>query len=106
MRNIIALLLVALSGHVLAQTGDIRGFVYEQESTEPSIYTSVYLKGTTLGTQTNLDGFFSITRIPAGNYQLIVTSIGFDTLKVDLTIKSGDLQTKKLYLKKLFVQIQ
>ena len=106
MRNIIALLLVALSGHVLAQTGDIRGFVYEQESTEPSIYTSVYLKGTTLGTQTNLDGFFSITRIPAGNYQLIVTSIGFDTLKVDLSIKSGDLQTKKLYLKKSTVQMK
>ena len=36
-------------GMAVAQTGDIRGFVYEQETSEPAIYTSVYLKGTTFG---------------------------------------------------------
>ena len=48
MRHLLLLLSLAfVTTGVLAQTGDIRGFVYEQESSEPAIYTSVYLKGTT-----------------------------------------------------------
>lgn len=91
---------------VVAQTGEIRGFVYEEETSEPSIYTSVYLKGTTFGSQTNLDGFFSISRIPAGKYSLMITSLGFDTLKMEVEVKSGDLLTKKLYLKKAAIDIR
>ncbi len=95
-----------ISALASGQTGELRGFVYEEESSEPSIYTSVYLKGTTLGTQTNLDGFFTISRIPPGDYTLIVTSIGFDTISIKTTVKSGDLLTKKLYLKKSAIEIR
>ena len=91
---------------VFAQTGEIRGFIYEQETSEPSIYTSVYLKGTTYGAQSNLDGFFSISRIPPGTYLLISTSLGFDTLRQEVVVKSGDLITKKLYLKKSAIEIK
>ena len=89
-----------------AQTADIRGFVYESETSEPAIYTSVFLKGTTYGVQTNLDGFFSITKIPPGTYDLMVTSVGFDTINIPVTIKSGDLLTKKFYLKKSVFEFQ
>lgn len=89
-----------------AQTGDIRGFVYEQETSEPSIYTSVYLKGTSFGGQTNVDGFFTITRVPPGEYELLVTSVGFDTIRLSLSIRPGDMITKKLYLKKSAVQMR
>jgi len=88
------------TGIAVAQTGDIRGFVYEEETSEPSIYTSVYLKGTTYGGQTNLDGFFTITHVPPGNYTLKITSIGFDSISQPITIKAGELITKKIYLKK------
>jgi hypothetical protein len=91
---------------VVAQTGDIRGFVYEESTSEPSIYTSVYLKGTTYGAQTNLDGFFSITRVPAGNYTLIVTSIGFDTISQAISLKSSEILSKKIYLKKSVIEFR
>lgn len=91
---------------VQAQTGDIRGFVYEQETSEPSIYTSVYLKGTTFGGQTNLDGFFSITRVPAGDYTLMVTSVGFDTIRQAITVKPNDIITKKIYVKKSVIEFR
>ena len=97
---------LALSFSCLAQTGEIRGFIYEEATSEPSIYTSVYLKGTKYGAQTNLDGFFSISRIPAGNYNLVVTSIGFDTIFQAIEIKNNDLITKKYYLKKSPVEIR
>ncbi|HRH66217.1 MAG TPA: TonB-dependent receptor [Bacteroidia bacterium] len=91
---------------VFAQNAEIRGFVYEAETTEPSIYTSVYLKGTTYGAQTNLDGFFSISKVPPGNYTLMITSVGFDSIVMPLTLKSGDLLTKKIYLKKSAIQMR
>ncbi len=94
------------TGIAIAQTGDIRGFVYEEETSEPSIYTSVYLKGTTYGGQTNLDGFFTISKIPAGEYVLTITSVGFDTIKQPITIKSSELQTKKIYLKKSVIEFR
>lgn len=106
MRHVLLILLGSLSLSVAAQTADIRGFVYEQETSEPAIYTSVYLKGTTFGNQTNLDGFFTITQIPPGDYTLMITSIGYDTVQLPLTLKSGDILTKKLYLKKSAVQMK
>ncbi len=89
-----------------SQSGEIRGFVYEEANSEPAIYTSVYLKGTTYGTQTNLDGFFSISKIPPGEYLLFVSSIGFDSIQVPVSVTSGALITKKLYLKKSAIEIK
>lgn len=109
MKKILSLfifLFLFLSLRTFAQNGDIRGFVYEEASSEPAIYTSVYLKGTTYGTQTNLDGFFSISKVPPGEYQLFVSSIGFDSVQVPITVKAGGLITQKLYLKKSTVEIK
>lgn len=89
-----------------AQNGEIRGFVYEKDNSEPSIYTSVFLSGTTLGGQTNLDGFFNISKIPPGNYTLMVTSVGFDTLKMAIEVKAGDMLTKKLYITKSTIEMK
>ena len=95
---VFAILLLIFSSKVSAQTGDIRGFIYEEASSEPAIYTSVYLKGTTYGAQTNLDGFFSISKVPPGEYQLFVSSIGYDYIQLTMSVKSGELITQKLYL--------
>ena len=88
------------------QSGEIRGFVYEKESSEPAIYTSVFLAGTMHGAQTNLDGFFNISKVPVGTYTLTVTSVGFDTLKIQVEIKSGDIITKKLFIAQSTIEIK
>ncbi len=100
------LLFLALSYTCLAQTGEIRGFIYEEATSEPSIYTSIFLKGTNYGALTNLDGFFSISRIPIGKYYIVVTSIGFDTIYQPIEVKNGDLISKKFYLKKSSIEIR
>ncbi len=107
-KNLLALLFAIFisTGFATAQTGDIRGFVYEEETSEPSIYNSVYLKGTTYGVQTNLDGFFSLTRVPAGNYTLMITSIGFDTVSQAISLKAGEILTKKIFVKKSVIQFR
>ena len=96
----VAIGFILIGWPAFAQTGDVRGFVYEQETSEPAPYVSVFLKGTQMVAQTNLDGFFSISKIPPGNYDIMVTSVGFDTISQPISIKKGDFINKKFFLKK------
>ncbi|MFM7078574.1 MAG: TonB-dependent receptor [Bacteroidota bacterium] len=100
------LLLAALFTTAKAQNnGTVRGFVYSKETGEPVLFTNVYLKGTTLGAATDVNGYYSITKIPAGDYTLMVTSIEYDSLSTPVTIVSGEILTKKLYLEKKTVNL-
>ena len=66
-------LLLLLSTILFAQSGTIRGFVYDKESAEPIIFCNVSLEGTTLGAPTDVNGYFSIPNVPAGDYKIIIT---------------------------------
>jgi hypothetical protein len=85
---------------LFAQFGTIKGFVYEKETGEPVIYTNVYLQNSTYGAATDVNGYFVISKIPAGSYTLLVTYLGFDTLKMEISIKSDEIISKQLYLVK------
>jgi len=98
-------LLLSVNNTSLAQTGTIRGFVYEQESGEPVIFTNIYFLKTSIGATTDENGYFAITKIPPGDYTLMVTYVGFDTLQMPVSIKSGDVITKKLYLSQASVTL-
>lgn len=78
----------------------IRGFVYEKASGEPAPFTNVYLKGTTIGVSTDLNGFFTLSKVKPGNYTLLVTSLEYDTISEAISLKSGELLNKKYYVKK------
>ncbi len=86
------------SQQTAAQTGTIRGFVYDKKSGEPVLFINVYLKGTTMGASTDVNGFFSISKIPPGDYELMVTALGYDSLTMPVTIKAGGIINKKLYV--------
>lgn len=88
------------------QTASIRGFVYEKESGEPMLFTTVFLKGTTIGVATDVNGYFSITKIPAGSYTLTVQALGYDTLEIPVTVKDDEIVTKKLNVTKSGVNIK
>lgn len=95
-------LIFVFSSSLQAQDGMgiIRGFVYEKETGEPVIYTNVYLYKTTHGAATDVNGFFAISKIPPGNYTMMVTYLGFDTLRMEVSIRENEIITKKLFLEK------
>lgn len=83
-----------------AQTGSVKGFVYDKASGEPVPFCNVFFKGTTIGANTDLNGFFSITKIQPGNYVLLVTSLDFDTIRKNITVKAGDVLSEKFFANK------
>lgn len=107
MKSIISIIIfLTISLYSISQTGVVRGFVYEKTNGEPIMFCNVYLKNTTYGGSTDINGFFSMPKVPVGSYTLIATYLGFDTLKMAITIKSGDIITKKLFLEKGAIELQ
>ena len=96
---LIFVLLVFVNAVLSAQNdNNVKGFVYEKSSGEPMMFCNVYLKGTTYGASTDINGFFNITKIPDGNYEVYVTSLGYDTIRENVTLHKNEVVNKKYYL--------
>ena len=84
MKLLLQLLIIAIftsfSISVFGQNATIRGSVFEKSTGQPVLYTNVYLKGTNHGAVTDVNGYFTISKVPQGKYLLMVSYIGFDTL--------------------------
>ncbi len=102
MLNKIRLILVSsfllLSIVSRAQDNNVKGFVYEKSTGEPMMFCNVYLKGTTYGASTDINGFFNITKIPDGDYVIYVTNLGYDTIKENVRLQNNVVLNKKYYL--------
>jgi hypothetical protein len=100
------LLLAFLPILLVAQTGTIRGFVYDKQTGEPIIFTNVILKGTTIGAATDVNGYYSISKVTPGSYTLQVTFLGYDTAQKVVSVARDQIITEKLYLSKSAIQIK
>ncbi|MDY0078063.1 MAG: TonB-dependent receptor [Bacteroidales bacterium] len=99
-------ILVSLSTTIQAQEAAVRGFVYEASNGEPVIFCNVYLQGTTYGASTDINGYFSITKVPAGQYMLLVTFLGYDTLRQEIVLKPNDVLNRKFNLVESSVSLE
>ncbi len=64
-----------------AQT--ISGYVYDEEENKPLEGAFVYLDGTTLSASTDARGFFNIVTPQKYNASLVVSFVGFETLRIE-----------------------
>lgn len=76
------LILVCVSGQVLAQSRTIKGKVTSGEDGSPIIGATVLAKGTNVGTVTNVEGDYTLN-VPDGVNELVVKFIGM----ADITAK-------------------
>lgn len=89
-----------------SSVGDIRGFVYDKKTGEPIIFTNVFLEGTTIGVATDVNGFYSLTKVKPGTYKLVSTGIGYDTVKFTIVVKSGQKLSQNLFLSQKAVNLK
>lgn len=73
-------------------SGSISGTVVDKASGEKLLFANVQLEGTSLGTSTNDEGEFTILQIPAGDYNLIATYVGYLDQTIPVTIVAGKSQ--------------
>ena len=77
--------------HVHAiESGRITGIVLDKETANPLPGANVYLKGTSIGAASGMDGSYLITNIIPGSYKMVVRYIGYKTTEIPVQIRSGE----------------
>lgn len=73
-----SVLLSLLPLFVAAQSGTIKGRVFNKENNEPLPFTNIVVFGTNIGSTADLDGNFIFTGLQPGFIKLSATSVGFE----------------------------
>jgi outer membrane receptor protein involved in Fe transport len=63
-------------------TGKIAGRVVDKETGEPLPGVNILVQGTTLGSTTDIEGYYTILQVPPGNHILIVSMVGYSKVTV------------------------
>jgi hypothetical protein len=102
-------MLLVISEIANAQTGTIRGRVYNEKNNEPLPFTNIIIFGTTIGSTTDLDGNFLFTGVEPGFVRLQVSAVGFEkkvteefqvtnarSANIDIPMREIDLQLEEV----------
>jgi hypothetical protein len=95
-----------------AQQGSIRGRVFNEMTNEPLPFTNIIIYGTTIGSTSDLDGYFSFTGVSPGFIRLQATSVGFESriteefMVTNARIANVDIRLREMQLELQTVEIQ
>lgn len=89
-----------------AQNATVRGNVLNHDNGEPLPFATVTLKDTKWGAITDIQGFFSIPNVPAGNYTLVVSYTGYETTETAINVKVGSVFYQRVLIKPTVVDLK
>ncbi|MBZ4188903.1 TonB-dependent receptor [Niabella sp. 3A5MI-3] len=81
-------MLMLVASDLLAQSGAIKGRVITSDH-QPASYVTITVVNTNRSAITDEAGFYTLTKIPIGNYELEASFIGYETLKKSVTVASN-----------------
>lgn len=68
----------------------IDGRIVDKTTSEPLVGVNIFFSKTTLGTTSDENGFFTLSKIPGGQYELIVSMIGYEVERESMIIKTSE----------------
>tara|TARA_B100001287_G_scaffold276560_1_gene287879 strand:+ start:1242 stop:3476 length:2235 start_codon:yes stop_codon:yes gene_type:complete len=105
-KNIFFLLAFFLvNTNIYSQKGTIRGFVSDKNSGEPIMFCNVTIDGTSFGSQTDLNGMYNLSQIPAGDQKIVVTFVGYEKYTKNISINNGEILNLNIELNSSTVKI-
>ncbi|MGB0880570.1 MAG: TonB-dependent receptor [Polaribacter sp.] len=85
-KHFLLLLIVCITTFSYAQEkATISGIIKDADTGETVLGANIYFKNTSMGTMTNNYGFYSMT-VPKGNYNLIVSYLGYNTIEKNISL--------------------
>lgn len=85
-------LLYPLVQQGFAQSGTIKGNVYDQISHDPLSGAYITLELTAFHQAADAKGNFELRNVPAGEYELIITTVGYTDTRRHIQLKAGEVQ--------------
>ncbi|MDE6785571.1 MAG: carboxypeptidase-like regulatory domain-containing protein, partial [Muribaculaceae bacterium] len=78
--------MAVLTAFVMSALGQrtASGYVYSVSDDQPVIGATVLVKGTSIGTSTDLDGNFVLNNVPANAHKLVISYVGMHSQEVNI----------------------
>ena len=83
----------------------VKGFLRSKDTGEPVMFASVALEGTSFGVISDIEGFYSLSRIPAGSYTLVVSSMEFEGVSEKVELIDGKILSRNFLLAENVIQL-
>ncbi|MHA8064358.1 carboxypeptidase-like regulatory domain-containing protein [Aquirufa aurantiipilula] len=80
------LLIFGFMNGMAQHTYTLAGTILDKQKKEGVSFAHVYLNGTSFGTQADDKGNFTLKNVPAGNYQFLISMVGFQALSVPISV--------------------
>ena len=105
---LLKVIIIALMFTSLKSSPSISGFVRDISNGEPISYANVFISNSTIGSTTNRDGYFALSDLQVGKYELNVTMIGFasykdsvelltnESVRLDIVLRSQVLESSEI----------
>tara|TARA_R110001583_G_scaffold44818_2_gene141818 strand:+ start:2050 stop:4506 length:2457 start_codon:yes stop_codon:yes gene_type:complete len=92
MKKIIFITLTILNSiNVLSQSAFFEGKITQSDGTTPLIGVNIHLEKMNVGTSTNGNGYYSLEDVPAGEYMLVISSLGFNPIRKKIIVKNDSI---------------
>jgi len=90
--GIFLILILALMspGGAYAQTGTVSGVVTDAQTEETLPGANVVIQGTNIGVSTDVDGRYTLRRVPVGEHVLSISYMGYQEQVIDITVEDGE----------------
>ncbi len=88
---IISLFLIFISGisYANAQSASIRGMIKDKNN-NPLEFVSVSIKGTTIGSISNAEGYYYLSLTPGENISILFSTLSYKKKEITINIKEGE----------------
>tara|TARA_B100000674_G_scaffold265181_1_gene218886 strand:- start:683 stop:3118 length:2436 start_codon:yes stop_codon:yes gene_type:complete len=105
---LLKVIIIALMFTSLKSSPSVSGFVRDISNGEPISYANVFISNSTIGSTTNRDGYFALSDLQVGKYELNVTMIGFasykdsvelltdESVRLDIVLRSQVLESSEI----------
>jgi len=95
MKNILFIILFCSSFLSYAQqTGGIVGKLTDKEfNNDPLPFANIFIKGTTKGTTSDIDGLYKFDDLDVGTYTLVYSFVGYETQEIEVEVVAGKVTT-------------
>ncbi|HEY9165719.1 MAG TPA: TonB-dependent receptor [Candidatus Kryptonia bacterium] len=97
---------VSAYGAGVLTNSSIKGSVKDSQTGDALPGATILLKGTSLGSSSDLAGDFIIRNVPPGSYTLRATYVGYRSVEVPITVNEGQDLTENLKLEAVAIQGQ
>ncbi len=75
---------------LLGANGYVEGQVVDDKTGEPLSAANVILEGTTIGSVSDIEGYYTIIDVPEGDYMVSIQFIGYETVSKEVKVVAGE----------------